>query len=108
MDDSTGFFITSVIIIGGVLFYFLPYIIGRNKRNSSSIFWLNLLLGWSLIGWVVALVWAVSKDPEPVIINNTVSNDPDLERLTRYKKLLDDGVISQSEFDSKKNEILNK
>jgi hypothetical protein len=48
----------------GFLFYFLPTIIAmaRSKRDSMSIFLLNLLLGWSVIGWVVALVWAVKTD----------------------------------------------
>ena len=42
--------------------YMLPTGIAmlRNKRNKLSIFSLNLLLGWTLVGWVVALVWGVS------------------------------------------------
>ncbi|WP_231969555.1 superinfection immunity protein [Polynucleobacter necessarius] len=31
--------------------------------NIGAIFALNLFLGWSLIGWVIALVW-VMKDEE--------------------------------------------
>ncbi len=48
----------------GLAFYFLPAIIGfyRKKDNKISILMLNLFLGWSLIGWVVAIVWATSKD----------------------------------------------
>jgi hypothetical protein len=42
--------------------YFLPSIIGRNKRNFAAIFLLNLLLGWTVIGWIVALVWALTVD----------------------------------------------
>jgi Superinfection immunity protein len=45
-----------------VMIYFLPSIIGRRKHNSSAIFVLNLVAGWTFIGWVVALVWAVTKD----------------------------------------------
>ena len=46
------------------LFYFLPFAIAINKKraNSGSIFALNLFLGWSLIGWVVALVWAMKEE----------------------------------------------
>lgn len=51
-----------VIVIIGVILYFLPTIIGRQKKNSNAIFALNLLLGWTLIGWVVSLVWALTKD----------------------------------------------
>src|SRR6266851_3105879 len=45
----------------GSLSIFLPSIIAlaRSKRNTLSTFLLNFFLGWTLIGWVVALVWAV-------------------------------------------------
>jgi len=49
--------------------YFLPSIIAlaRSKRDLLAIFLLNLFLGWSVIGWVVALVWAVKTDtPAPM------------------------------------------
>ena len=48
----------------GFLFYFVPTIIAfaRSKRDVMSIFLLNLFLGWTLIGWVVALVWAAKHD----------------------------------------------
>ncbi|MET0010901.1 superinfection immunity protein [Dehalococcoides mccartyi] len=43
--------------------YFLPSIIAlaNHRRNTLAIFLLNLLLGWTFIGWVVALVWSVKK-----------------------------------------------
>jgi hypothetical protein len=52
----------------GFVMYFLPSIIAfaRSKRDSASIFVLNLLLGWTAVGWVIALVWAVKTDA-PVI-----------------------------------------
>jgi Superinfection immunity protein len=44
--------------------YFLPTFIARRrqKRNTGAIFALNFFLGWSLVGWVVALVWALAYD----------------------------------------------
>jgi len=46
------------------LFYFLPFAIAFHKRraNTGAIFALNLFLGWSLIGWVLALVWALKQE----------------------------------------------
>ena len=44
--------------------YFLPAIVASKKRNYTAILILNLLLGWTLIGWVIALVWATCKDKE--------------------------------------------
>lgn len=48
----------------GFVMYFLPSIIAlaRNKRDILAIFLLNLFLGWSGIGWIVSLVWAVKND----------------------------------------------
>jgi hypothetical protein len=52
-----------------ILLYFLPSIVGHNKQNAAGIFVLNLLLGWTLIGWVAAMVWACSSDPRaPVLV----------------------------------------
>ena len=48
----------------GTVMYFLPSIVGlaRSKRDLLAIFLLNLFLGWSVIGWIVALVWAAKSD----------------------------------------------
>lgn len=49
---------------GWLVLYFLPSIIAliRSKRDTLAIFLLNLFLGWSVIGWFVALVWAAKHD----------------------------------------------
>jgi hypothetical protein len=46
------------------IMYFLPSVIAlaRSKRDIAGIILLNFFLGWTLIGWVVALVWAVKTD----------------------------------------------
>jgi hypothetical protein len=53
----------------GFVMYFLPSVIAlvRSKRDISAILLLNLFLGWTFIGWVVALVWAVKTDV-PVVV----------------------------------------
>ena len=64
-----------VYLVVGLFFYFLPSAVGilRGKSNWFAICVLNLLLGWTFVGWVVALVWALAKDSEParqtVIVN---------------------------------------
>lgn len=45
-----------------IILYFLPTIIGWNKKKSTGITLLNLFLGWTFIGWVGALIWAVTDD----------------------------------------------
>jgi hypothetical protein len=45
-----------------LFFYFLPAFLARNKPNFTSILILNILAGWTFIGWIIALVWALSSD----------------------------------------------
>lgn len=47
-----------------VLIYLIPTTIAhrRRHRNATGIFLLNLLLGWTLLGWVGALVWSVYEE----------------------------------------------
>ncbi|MFC1540582.1 superinfection immunity protein [Candidatus Margulisiibacteriota bacterium] len=42
-------------------FYFLPAIIARNKEHAGRIALLNLLFGWTFVGWIILLIWAVSN-----------------------------------------------
>ncbi len=58
-----GGFFGFVAFIFTILFYFLPTIIAvaGHRRNAFPIFLLNLLLGWTFVGWVIALVWSVKK-----------------------------------------------
>lgn len=45
--------------------YFLPAIIAAARRthNSTGILLLNIFLGWTVIGWVFALVLAICSAP---------------------------------------------
>jgi ABC-type molybdate transport system permease subunit len=49
--------------------YFLPYIAARMNRhkNYSAIAALNLLLGWTVVGWILALVWSQTDNREPKV-----------------------------------------
>lgn len=58
-------FILSAMPFGLVIIlavYFLPTIFAYNHKNCNSITLLNLFLGWTFIGWVIALVWAFKED----------------------------------------------
>ena len=49
----------------GVATYLVPawIALGRGKHNAPAILALDLLLGWTIIGWVVALIWALAYEP---------------------------------------------
>lgn len=44
--------------------YFFPTIIASNRkhRNKSPICLVNLIFGWTFIGWVFALIWAMTDN----------------------------------------------
>jgi hypothetical protein len=56
---TIGGLLAIVLLIG---IYFLPGIVAhiRNHHQESAIVLLNLFFGWTLLGWVVALVWAAT------------------------------------------------
>ena len=65
----------------GLLLYFLPCFVAHNKEHSGAIFILNLLLGWTLVGWIVVLVWAIAAENRRKkyicpSCNSTVKLDP--------------------------------
>ena len=54
-----------------IALYFLPTFLGWKKKNRGAIFAVNFFLGWTVIDWIVAFVWAVTYEavPSQVIIN---------------------------------------
>ena len=56
------------LLLLGILIaiYMLPTIIARKRhhRNASAIGVLNIFLGWTLLGWVAALVWSFTADTD--------------------------------------------
>jgi Superinfection immunity protein len=63
-SDVGEYAIDFAVGIIGLLIYFTPSISAalRGKKNAFAIFMLNFLLGWTFIGWVIAMVWACTKD----------------------------------------------
>ena len=59
------------MVVVFIFFYFLPAFCAWcvRHRNLTAIFWLNLLLGWTLFGWVGALIWAIYKEKAAVAIH---------------------------------------
>jgi hypothetical protein len=47
--------------------YFIPSIVAWGKRDFNAICALNVLLGWTPVGWVVALCWALKRDVKQTV-----------------------------------------
>ncbi len=51
---------TLIILVATGIVYFMPWFVAvlRDHQQRFMVGLLNLLLGWTLIGWVVAFLWA--------------------------------------------------
>lgn len=67
LNTPAGFDVAMIIaVILGVLVYVIPTLVAWSM-SSKGIRWvaiINVLLGWTVIGWIIALIWALvaSKD----------------------------------------------
>jgi len=54
----------TTVLFAFIFSYFFPAIIAyvKNLPNKHRIFKLNLLLGWTIIGWIIALAKAVDEE----------------------------------------------
>lgn len=43
--------------------YFLPTAIAymRSHHNLGAIWMLNIFLGWTFLGWIVAIIWSMTR-----------------------------------------------
>ena len=59
-DDAETNLSIALAVAVALPLYLLPAIIARLRKHPyvAGIFLLNLLLGWTFLGWVGALVWA--------------------------------------------------
>ena len=53
-------------------FYMLPALIAniRNIEHLKALTWINLLLGWTGIGWLITFVWAYTELSGPGIVTD--------------------------------------
>jgi len=56
-----------------VALYFLPALIAaaRSHHNATAIALLNLFLGWTFAGWVIALVWSFTNSTAPALSSSS-------------------------------------
>jgi len=66
--DELGGLIQGLVLIAiGFFLYFFPAFVARHKRNRRAILVVNFFLGWTLLGWIGALIWAMVEKPEAAV-----------------------------------------
>lgn len=106
-----------VFIIIGMIFQFffiLPIVFGilalRELDEGKKSTWLGvcLILFCSTLGGVFFLISDVDQKKTSKTKQIETNHDEHVDLLRRYKQLLDDGVITQEEYDEKRREILDR
>ena len=123
--------ITSIMVtIGiacllGLLFYFLPWFVASNRNhvNSGMIGFLNLVFGWTILGWILLMLWAIfgesrnSHTSQNINVNSVAmasfkspqadsSPISSADELTKLSGLLDKVLITKVEFDKMKSKLI--
>jgi Superinfection immunity protein len=78
VEDETMDIAGFLLIALALAVYFLPSIISstRTRRYLTGIFWVNLLFGWTVLGWIAALIWAVMEKPTPISVERPLTDSP--------------------------------
>lgn len=63
-ETLAALFLVPPICVACVVFYLLPSLVAyiRQHQNAVPILVINLVFGWTLVGWVGSLAWAFSSD----------------------------------------------
>lgn len=103
--------LAALIIAVSIGVYLMPTFVACRKKHpyTVGIVLIDIFLGWSLIGWVGALVWAccVPDQKQSVVVRemNQINKYDDIKKLQELKE---SGAITEEEFDFEKAKILNK
>ena len=59
----------ALLLLVGLAVYLLPTWLAVLFEHPHAlwIFLVNVFLGWSFVGWVAALVWALLRDGAPIV-----------------------------------------
>jgi hypothetical protein len=105
-ESSTNPLLGVIVFLLGFFFYFTPAFIARGKYKGQEVFWLNLLAGWTAIGWIGALYWAITmprRAPEPIL---PVARTTPADELTKLAQLHAAGQLTDEEFTRAKSRLL--
>ena len=55
-----------ILLVVGAILYFVPAALAwwLHVKSFRTIFYVNLVFGWTIVGWVVALMWSMAERNE--------------------------------------------
>jgi len=93
-------------VAAGLLLYFIPALVANGKRDQTAVFWLNLLAGWTFLGWVGALIWALRPDAPRAMAAAVAPRPTVADELLKLDSLREKGLLTAAEFDQQKARLL--
>lgn len=70
LGHGVSVFATLLLLIDLIALYWVPtFVAWRRRHNLLAVAVMNGFLGWTMIGWVVALVMAVNEKRDNITIN---------------------------------------
>ena len=91
------------LLIIVALLAFIPANIAKNKGYRFGLWW---LYGWFF--FVIALIHIALLPNKNAQQNNLKNPQSSADELKKYKDLLDQGAITQAEYQAKKEQLLYK
>ena len=95
------FTMSSVLVFGAALIsiagYFVPSIIAGARGHESTILivLLNLFLGWTFFGWVIALIWSMTgKSGKASQVQETRAGEAKMVKCNHCDELIDRRVVT--------------
>lgn len=82
-----------IVLLAAVALYFLPSLIAerRMRHDLLTIALFNAVIGWTVIGWVMALYWSLQPNP-PKNIGKSVNERKRRLGMLLFSRRLDDRV----------------
>jgi hypothetical protein len=83
MQGLAGFYFTSLVLVIVIAAYLLPTLVAglRHAPDITAVIVVNFALGWTVLGWWLALALALRKAEPPVVnvlnqVNTPASSPP--------------------------------
>jgi hypothetical protein len=112
MEDNNRFQIiwgiTMLTLLGlSMVVYLLPVWIAvlRTHPQTIGIMVVTILTGWTVLGWIAALIWSFISPQKPLVLPPPLPSGP-LLQLNQLASLRDRSAISPEEYEAQKRKIL--
>ena len=90
--------------------YFAPCIVAaaRHKANAGGVVLVNVFLGWTLVGWVVALAMACTGPTEGDLqaVRSVLAPHAHAKKLARLQQDYAEGLLTDKQYEKKCRQLM--